>query len=120
MNEQHLKLSVVGINNRFRQRYRAGNRGGVAHSPENVVALAGEIAEVKPQMMRLYLGQILHRVEQICRVTERVFEVLRRCVRKPRECAERRNIGKVLVSELADVYALGLAGYYIVSRREHI
>ena len=71
-------------------------------------------------MMSLDFWQILHGVEQICRMSEHVFEVLRCGVRQPGERAERCNIGKILISELADVDLLGFSGNYVLRGLEHV
>lgn len=70
--------------------------------------------------MNLDLWQILHGVEQICRMSEHVFEILRCGVRQPGERTERCDIGKILISELADVDLLGLSGNYILRGLKHV
>lgn len=86
----------------------------------NIITLTCEFAHVKLQMMSLDLWQILHGVKQICRMSEHIFEVLRRRVRQPGERTERCDIGKILISELADVDLLGFSGNYVLRGLKHV
>ena len=120
MNKEYLKFAVAGVNNGFWQRDGSCDRCRIAYGAENIITLTCEFAHVKLQMMSLDLWQILHGVEQVRRVPEHVLKVLRRRVRQPGERAERCNIGKILISELADVDLFGLSGNYVLCGLEHV
>lgn len=92
--QQHFKQTIIHVDFVFLIMQDAANRGGIADGPENKIVFYGKGVCMKGQMEAAECGNVFYALQQISKMTQSIFQLLRCGIGGLGKCTEGSNIGK--------------------------